>query len=360
MNKYKGKYYLQYGAPGTEFSGYGDGVYVSDHPMGPFTYQSHNPFSFKPGGFVNGAGHGATYQDLFQDWWHVSTLVIATKNNFERRIGIWPANIDKDGILYTNTAYGDYPHFLPNKNADHSKSQFTGWMLLNYNKPIQVSSTLGAFSANLANDENIKTYWSAATDTKSEWIQTDLGKVSTVHAVQINYADQDATVMGKQTGLYHQYQLIGSKDGKTWELLKDKSQNKTDIPHEYLVFDKPVQTRFLKMLNIHVPSGKFAISGLRVFGKAVGAVPDTVQHFIVLRGDSERRNAWLKWQVNEAATGYVIYTGTAPDKLYNSIMVYGNNEYYFSAMEKDQPYYFQIEAFNENGIGKRTTVVKVE
>jgi hypothetical protein len=360
MNKFKGKYYLQYGAPGTEFSGYGDGVYVSDHPMGPFTYQSHNPFSFKPGGFVNGAGHGATYQDLFQHWWHVSTLVIATKNNFERRIGIWPANIDKDGILYTNTAYGDYPHFLPNKNADHNKSQFTGWMLLNYNKPIQVSSTLGAFSANLANDENIKTYWSAATDTKSEWIQTDLGKLSTVHAVQINYADQDATVMGKQTGLYHQYQLLGSKDGKTWELLKDKSQNKTDIPHEYLVFDKPVQTRFLKMLNIHVPTGKFAISGFRVFGKAVGAVPDTVQHFIVLRGDSERRNAWLKWQVNEQATGYVIYTGTAPDKLYNSIMVYGNNEYYFSAMEKDQPYYFQIEAFNENGIGKRTTIVKVE
>ncbi len=360
MNKYKGKYYLQYGAPGTEFSGYGDGVYVADHPMGPFTYQSHNPFSFKPGGFVNGAGHGATYQDLFQDWWHVSTLVIATKNNFERRIGIWPADIDKDGILYTNTAYGDYPHFLPNKNADHSKSQFTGWMLLNYNKPIQVSSTLGAFSANLANDENIKTYWSAATGSKSEWIQTDLGNVSTVHAVQINYADQDANVMGKQTGLYHQYQLLGSKDGKTWELLKDKSQNKTDIPHEYLVFDKPVQTRFLKLLNIHVPTGKFAISGLRVFGKAVGAVPDTVQHFIVLRGDSERRNAWLKWQVNEQATGYVIYTGTEPDKLYNSIMVYGNNEYYFSAMEKYQPYYFQIEAFNENGIGKRTTVVKVE
>ncbi|MEQ1623544.1 MAG: family 43 glycosylhydrolase [Sediminibacterium sp.] len=360
MNKFKGKYYLQYGAPGTEFSGYGDGVYVSDHPMGPFIYQSHNPFSFKPGGFVNGAGHGATYQDLFQHWWHVSTLVIATKNNFERRIGIWPANIDKDGILYTNTAYGDYPHFLPNKNADHNKSQFTGWMLLNYNKPIQVSSTLGAFSANLANDENIKTYWSAATDSKSEWIQTDLGKLSTVHAVQINYADQDATVMGKQTGLYHQYQLLGSKDGKNWELLKDKSQNKTDIPHEYLVFDKPVQTRFLKLRNIHVPTGMFAISGLRVFGKAVGAVPDTVQHFIVLRGDSERRNAWLKWQVNEQATGYVIYTGTAPDKLYNSIMIYGNNEYYFSAMEKDQPYYFQIEAFNENGIGKRTTVVKVE
>ncbi len=360
MNKYKGKYYLQYGAPGTEFSGYGDGVYTADHPMGPFTYQSHNPFSYKPGGFANGAGHGATYQDLFKQWWHVSTIVISTKNNFERRIGIWPAQIDKDGILSTNTAYGDYPHYIPNAKADHETSQFTGWMLLNYNKPIRVSSTLGGFHANLANDENIKTYWSAKSGNKGEWIESDLGAVSKVNAIQINYADQDAETMGKVAGLYHQYKLYGSNDGKTWFVLIDKSNNKTDVPHEYVAFDKPVTTRFIKLENIHMPSGKFAISGLRVFGKTEGAVPDTVQHFVVLRGDTERMNSWLKWQVNEKATGYMIYTGTAPDKLYTSIMVLGNNEYYFSAMEKDQPYYFQIEPFNESGIGKRTKVVKVD
>ena len=79
MTKHNGKYYLQYGAPGTEFSGYGDGVYVGDHPLGPFTYQSHNPFSYKPGGFARGAGHGATYQDKFGNWWHVSTIVISCK-----------------------------------------------------------------------------------------------------------------------------------------------------------------------------------------------------------------------------------------------------------------------------------------
>ena len=360
MNKYHGKYYLQYGAPGTEFSGYGDGVYTADHPLGPFTYQSHNPFSYKPGGFANGAGHGATYQDLFKQWWHVSTIVLSTKNNFERRIGIWPAQIDKEGILSTNTAYGDYPHYIPNAKADHSESQFTGWMLLNYNKPIRVSSTLGAFHANLANDENIKTYWSAATGNKGEWIESDLGSVSTVNAVQINYADQDAETMGKAGGLFHQYKLYGSMDGKNWTIIKDKSANKTDVPHDYITFEKPIETRFIKLENVHMPSGKFAISGLRAFGKAKGSVPDTVQHFVVLRGDTERRNSWLKWQVNEKATGYMIYTGIAPDKLYTSMMVLGANEYYFSAMEKDQAYYFQIEPFNESGIGKRTAVVKVD
>src|SRR6476620_12683381 len=173
MTKHDGKYYLQYGAPGTEFSGYGDGVYVSDHPLGPFAYQAHNPFSYKPGGFARGAGHGATYQDKFGNWWHVSTIVVCVKNNFERRIGIWPAGFDKDDILYSNSAYGDYPYYLPDKKEEGLHNAFTGWMLLNYNKPVMVSSTLGAYEPTYAVDENIKTYWSAATGNAGEWIQTD-------------------------------------------------------------------------------------------------------------------------------------------------------------------------------------------
>jgi hypothetical protein len=55
----------------------------------------------------------------------------------------------------------------------------------------------------------------------------------------------------------------------------------------------------------------------------------------------------------DEAIGYTIYVGTSPDKMYTSIMVYGRNEYYFRAMDTDRPYYFQIEAFNERGIGKR-------
>jgi hypothetical protein len=361
MTKYHNKYYLQYGAPGTEFSGYGDGVYVSDHPLGPFTYQIHNPFSYKPGGFATGAGHGATYQDVHGNWWHVSTMIVNVKNNFERRIGIWPAGFDKDDILYCNTAFGDYPTYLPSrKNEDHIKGNFTGWMLLNYNKPVQVSSTFGNYEPNNAVDESIKTYWCAKTANKGEWIQSDLSVVDTVKAIQINYADQDADILGKSTTIYHQYKLYSSLDGKTWKVLVDKSNNKTDVPHDYVELSKPTLARYIKLENIHMADGKFAISGLRVFGNGSGAKPDTVKHFVVLRGDTERRNSWLKWQQSNDAFGYVIYTGTEPDKLYTSIMVYNVNEYYFSAMERDKPYYFQIEAINENGESARTAVVKVE
>ncbi len=361
MNKHDGKYYLQYGAPGTEMRGYGDGVYVSDHPLGPFTYQASNPFSYKPGGFARGAGHGATFQDRAGEWWHVSTMVVNMKNNFERRIGIWPAGFDRDGLLYCNTTFGDYPLYLPSAAPGHIPGSFTGWMLLNYNKPVQVSSTLGGYEANNAVDEDIRTYWSAATGKAGEWIQTDLGAMDTVRAIQINYADQDVdtSFLGKIAGIYCQYRLWESADGQHWKMLVDKSKNKTDIPHEYVELPRPAITRYIKLENMHMPTGKFAISGLRVFGHGSGKRPDSVLHFIVLRSEEDPRNALIKWFTVDNATGYNIFWGIAPDKLYNSVMVLNDNQYYFKPMDKDRIYYFSIEAFNENGISPKTHPLEV-
>ena len=259
MTKNNGKYYLQYGAPGTEFSGYTDGVIVGDDPFGPFTPQSLQ-FSFKPGGFARGAGHGATFRDNWKNYWHVSTIAISVKNNFERRIGIWPAGFDKDDVMYCNQAFGDYPAYLPDGTEDHLQSRFTGWMLLNYNKPVVVSSIYGDYGPNNAVDENIKTYWCAATGNAGEWIQSDLGTVSTVRAIQVNYADQDAEFLGKSIGVFHQYKILESTDGKKWNVLVDKSKNKTDVPHDYIELATPVKTRYLKLVNIRMPTGKFAIS----------------------------------------------------------------------------------------------------
>jgi xylan 1,4-beta-xylosidase len=359
MTKYNGKYYLQYGAPGTEISGYADGVAVSDNPLGGFVHQP-MPLSWKPGGFARGAGHGATFQDKWNNYWHVSTISISVKNSFERRLGIWPAGFDKDGVMYCNTAFGDYPHYLPNGNADHLKSRFTGWMLLNYNKPVQVSSSLQGYPANNAVDELIKTYWSAATGNPGEWISADLGAVSTVKAIQINYGDQDAPFMGKQTNIYHQYKLYYSTDGRKWTILVDKSKNATDVPHDYIELEKPVEARFIKLENIHMPGGKFAISGLRVFGNGHSSKPEPVKNFIVLRTEKDKRSAWLKWTNVDNAFAYNIYMGTAPDKLYNCVMVYNINEYWLKAMDKDVPYYFCIEAINENGTSAISDVIKAQ
>lgn len=368
MTRYKNTYYLQYGAPGTEFSGYADGLLEGKSPLGPFLPQS-DPLSIKLGGFVRGAGHGATFQDLYQQYWHISTTVISVKNTFERRLGIWPTGFDADGKMFCNTTFGDYPHFVPTPGINgmqygkEGKSPyFTGWMLLNYNKPVQVSSTLGNYTANHAVDELIKTYWSAASDKSGEWIQSDLGQISTVHAIQINYADQsvEENRLGKWNNQYHQYKLYYSTDGMNWQLLADKSNNTKDVPHDYVELAKPVQARYIKLENIHMPTGNFAISGFRIFGKGNGRLPDNVNGFVVLRTEKDKRSAFIKWKPVDNAYAYNIYYGTHPDKLYTSIMVHANNEYWMKAMDALKPYYYCIEAVNENGTSKRSAIIKAE
>jgi hypothetical protein len=114
------------------------------------------------------------------------------------------------------------------------------------------------------------------------------------------------------------------------------------------------------MENLHMPTGKFAISGLRVFGDGNGAKPKAVKEFIILRTEKDKRSAWLKWSPVENAYGYNLYYGTAPDKLYTSIMVMNANEYWLKTLDKMKTYYFTIEAINENGVSERSEVRKVE
>ncbi|HRX93053.1 MAG TPA: discoidin domain-containing protein [Chitinophagaceae bacterium] len=361
MTKHNGKYYFQYGAPGTEMSGYSDGVVVSEAPLfdGHQIFPQSDPYSSKMGGFSRGAGHGATFQDNKGNYWHISTSIICVKNTWERRMGIWPSGFDKDDVMWCNTVFGDYPHYLPGtEGKEHG--EFAGWYLLNYKKPITVSSTLESFYANNAVDESIKTYWSAKTADKGEWIQSDLGSISTVHAIQINYADQDAEFIGKQTDIYHQYKVYYSLDGKKWNVLIDKSKNQTDVPHDYVELSEPVQARFIKLENIHMPTGKFAISGLRVFGNGGGEKPKEVKDLIILRTEKDKRSAYIKWNPVDNAFAYNLYWGTAPDKLYNCIMIYDFNEYWFKAMDSEKDYYFTIEAINENGVSAKHKIAEVK
>jgi hypothetical protein len=361
MTEHDGKYYLQYGAPGTEFSGYADGVTVGSGPLGPFTPQS-DPLSFKPGGFARGAGHGATFRDNWGNYWHTSTIILGVRNNFERRIGIWPAGFDKEGVMYCNTAFGDYPHLVPSGSANHLESRFSGWMLLNYQKPTRTSSAMTGHPANLAVDESMRTYWSASSGGSGEWLESDLGMMSTVYAIQINYADQnvDSTFLGKLPGLAHQYRIHSSCDGKIWDLLVDKSENDRDVPHDYVELSGPVTTRYIRIENVQIPTGYFALSGFRVFGLGTGAKPPPVRDLLVLRTEKDKRSAWLRWRPVDEAYAYQLYYGTDRDKLYNTIMVYDANEYWFKGMDSEESYYYTIEALNENGISVRTDTIRAD
>jgi hypothetical protein len=143
-------------------------------------------------------------------------------------------------------------------------------------------------------------------------------------------------------------------------VLTDKRNNKKDVPHDYIELSQPVRARFVKLENLRMPGGKFAISGLRVFGKGEGSVPVPVKDLVVLRTEKDKRSAWLKWRPATDAYACNIYYGTAPDKLYTCVMVHSTNEYYLKTMDRQSTYYFSIEAVNENGVSVRTKPAKVE
>lgn len=109
MTRHGGVYYLQYAAPGTEYRIYADGVYQAASPRGPFTYEPYSPFSYKPTGFATGAGHSANFTDKQGHYWHVATMLISVKHQFERRLGIFPVQFEGDGQMHANTMFGDYP-----------------------------------------------------------------------------------------------------------------------------------------------------------------------------------------------------------------------------------------------------------
>ena len=357
MTKHNGKYYLQYGSPGTEFNVYGDGVYVADHPMGPYTYQKHNPVSYKPGGYMNGAGHGSSVKGPGGMWWHFASMSLSINVNWERRLCMFPMGFDEDGIMYCDTRFGDYPRYAP--TVSQKRGQFRGWMLLSYKKPVTVSSQVGDYAAAGLTDELTKTFWLAEKNDDSQWVVIDLQNPASVCAVQVNYHDYKTGMYGRYPNLRHRYQIEGSVDGKEWKVLIDKSNSYKDTPNDYTELEFPEKVRYVRYKNIEVPTPSLAISEIRVFGLGEGKAPQKVKK-LNLERQADRRDIAISWTPVKGAQGYNVLWGIAPDKLYSSWMVYDANELFMKSLTVDQDYYFSIEAFNENGVSERTEVQHVK
>ncbi len=361
MTKYQGKYYLQYAVPGTEYNIYNDSVYVSDHPLGPFVIARNNPYSYKPGGFITGAGHGSTLEDKEGRYWHTATMRISHNHGFERRIGMWKAGFDEDGELYCDQRYGDWP-----VRMDSPAFSEPEWMLLSYGKQVKASS--GTYPR-CVTDEDIRTWWRgekpAGKETGKddrEWLEVDLGRVYDVRAVQINFADDQVKaalpeIEAFQTDFmeryldkkrqYTRWLLEGSADGMHYEILADRLDARTDYSHDFLVWEEGRQIRYVRLTIGEIPYAAVpCVSGIRVFGKGNGEAPKPVEELMPQRlGDLDMEVSW-----KGAAVGYNILWGYAPDKLYHSYMVYGKTIQRIGALLQGAPVYVRVDAFNENGI----------
>lgn len=356
MNKYNGKYYYQCAEPDTEFKSYIDVVYVSDNPLGPFTYAAQNPFSSKSSGFISGASKGSTFTDKYGNWWHVATMTATEKHITEPRLGLFPTIFDKDGNLVTKTDFGDYPIIMPNHKYTDISELNPEWSLLSFNKTGEASSSLSTNPIAFAFDENIGTFWSSKIGNKGEWLSVDLGSICTINAIQVNFAENKTRLSGREGINGQQYHIEYSEDNQTWKTLTDNTAITEDLTHQYEELSVSVQARYLKVINHCVPDGTFAISGLRVFGVGTSPKPTKVNSFFAARDRSDPRMIKLTWGKPAAnATGYNIRYGTQKDKLYRSYQVYENTPVIFHGLDKNKSYWFAIDAFGENGVTPSST-----
>ncbi|MBY0435361.1 MAG: discoidin domain-containing protein, partial [Cyclobacteriaceae bacterium] len=334
-------------------------TYVGDHPLGPFTYAPYNPISYKPGGFVTGAGHGNTFQDNYGNYWNTGTPWVAVNWNFERRIAMFPAGFDKDDQMFANTRFGDLPHYLPTKKWNSKDELFTGWMLLSYGKPVLASSVRDTFDVANVTDENPRTFWVASKNKPGEWITLDLMQPCDVKAVQVSFTDYKSDIFDpNDPRVYTQFRLYHSIDGKYWDKIADLTNDKRDRPNAYIELEKPVKTKYIKYEHEYVGAPNLAISDIRVFGNGSVKLPKTPAKFTAKR-DADTRNAWVAWEKVPGAVGYNILWGIMPDKLYQTYQVFDDqpNQLEIRALTVGQSYYFAIEAFNESGVSKVSEVV---
>lgn len=355
MTKHHGKYHLQYAAPATEYNIYSDGIYVADYPLGPYRPARNNPYAHQPGGFITGSGHGSTLKDDQGRYWHTDSLGISCSHPYERRLGLWRAGFDEDGMLFCDQRFGDWPHSL-----DAAVWSDPEWMLLSYAKPVSTSS---GKNGGCAVDENIRTWWSAEDTDIFPWITVDLKQISLIHAVQINFADEalfpspgpDA-VWSQYLGrprviedrkMYTRWLLEASQDGLCWSVLQDKRACHTDLPHDLWVTEEGVNARYIRLTVTERPYGQAVrISGLRVFGKAFGVPPKKAR---ILSARRLPLDGFLRWEAEEGVHACVCW-GHDPQKLYHSRMVYGKQDAVITALLADQSAWVRVDCFNEFGV----------
>ena len=358
LNKHNGKYYLQNSTAGTSYNVYTDAISISDSPLGPFTFQKDNPFSLKPGGFITGAGHSCDMADKYGNLFHFSTMRIAKRFIFERRVGMFPAGFMDNGEMYCKQRFGDFPHYIPEQKFSYDDDFFTGWMLLSYGAAVQASSA--ALPAENAVDENIRTQWAAEKDDPAPTLTVDLGSVMTVRAVQINFSEQDCCQYAFDgPGGAYRYLLEGSADGDNWITLADQRKNTEDKTHQYHDLETEQSLRFVRLTVNSIPAGgAAAVSGLRVFGSDGSGAPCPPENFKAVRSAEDPVKVTVSWTMPENAYGVNVRWGVAPDRLHHCWQTLKTSELTFSSLDAAcNAYYIALESFGRGGVSPLTEII---
>ena len=261
-----------------------------------------------------------------------------------------------------SSRFADFPYYAPTSKFDDPNTLFTGWMLLSYRKSASASSTMGQYGAASVTDENPQTFWVAGANKPGETLTVDLGKIDTVRAVQVNFADYKSARFADAPDIYTEFSLQASADGLQWSEIARTEPPRRDRANAYFELASPVRAQFIRYVHGHVGAANLAISDLRVFGNANGRMPTTPRvswPAVIL----DERDATIRWHRVAGATGYNIRFGIRPDRLTLTHQLWadelGNGATLtkeLRSLNKGVPYWVAVEAFNESGVSKLSPV----
>ncbi|MBE5816821.1 MAG: hypothetical protein E7315_03765 [Clostridiales bacterium] len=242
MVKVNGKYFLTYCGPGTEWRTYSMGAYVSDSPLGPFTYQQRNPILSKKYGLVRGPGHGSIVKGPNDTLWAFYTCTVCYIHSFERRIGCDPAGIDENGNLFVVDAT-EIPQWAPGMLKNPELGNSAGIIPVSYRRGSSASSQAPGRDPLYALDDSMLTWWQPAEDDKEPTFYVNIANKTEVSALRLVWRDVGLDYDNGVLPGPFKYVLEGKK-GDEWVCVVDESNNETDLLIDYRTFEPCVMSEF--------------------------------------------------------------------------------------------------------------------
>ena len=86
---------------------------------------------------MNGAGHGSTVLGPGGQYWHFASMSLSINVNWGTSSCMFPAGFDKDGVMYVDTRFGDYPVMLLPCRVRQTSSRVD---VVSYGKPVTAST----------------------------------------------------------------------------------------------------------------------------------------------------------------------------------------------------------------------------
>lgn len=274
MFKRKGRYYLTYSGPATQYSTYSMGVYTSDKPLGPFVYAQVNPILQDRDGLIRGPGHGSIVRGPNDTVWAFYTCTRCVNHMFERRIGYDPVGFDSDGNMFVRGA-SETPQWAPGVLSRPEDGNAAGLLPVTTHKKPSASSSAPGRSPIYAIDNSMRTWWQAAEGDNSPWYMVDLDCFNpvTVSACRIIWAEEGMNYQSAPPGPM-QYRVEGMETGEGgWFTLLDCSSNSSDLLIDYRTFEAR-KVNYVRVVITGKPAGiEVGICDFSVFGVS-GPVPE--------------------------------------------------------------------------------------